>query len=82
MSFCKRGRFAARVQRVHGHAGGVRVQKVHRVLPAFSGRVQRVVVSPCRAMSLYAAAGGIRNFPLNQPALWAESIVRREAHER
>ena len=22
------------------------------------------------------------NFPLNQPALWAEPIVRREAHER
>ena len=28
------------------------------------------------------AAGGIYNFPLNQPALWAEPIVRREAHER
>ena len=34
-------------RRVHGHAGGVRVQKVHRVLPAFSGRVQRVIVAPC-----------------------------------
>ncbi len=35
-----------------------RVQKVQRVLSAFGRRVQRVVVSPLRAMSLYAAEGG------------------------
>ena len=29
-----------------------------------------------------AAAGGISNSPLNQPALWAEPIVRCAAHER
>ena len=29
-----------------------------------------------------AAAGGISNSPLNQPALRAEPIVRCEAHER
>ena len=31
-----------------------RVQRVQKVLPAFGRRVQRVVVSPYRAMSLYA----------------------------
>ena len=35
-----------------------RVQKVQRVLSAFGRQVQRVVVSPLRAMSLYAAEGG------------------------
>ena len=28
-----------------------------------------------------AAKGGFKNSPLNQPALWAEPMVRREAHE-
>ena len=63
------GPFAARVQRVQkvqrvqrvvvaappmgGHFVA-RVQRVQKVLPAFGRRVQRVVVSPYRAMSLYA----------------------------
>ena len=38
-----------------------RVQKVQKVLPASSGRVQRVVVSPS-AMSIYAAFGGSAAF--------------------
>ena len=38
-----------------------RIQRVQRVLPAYSGRVQRVVASPCRAMSMKSA---LRDFVL------------------
>ena len=37
-----------------------RVQRVQRVLPACSGRVQRVVVSPFRAMSFIISLRGIK----------------------
>ena len=44
-----------------GHTFGVRVQKVQRVRPAFGRLVQRVVVSPYRAMSFVIPLRGMEN---------------------